>query len=299
MLKRALTTIAFTSLFFAPLFVPAAYADDTPTPEVVAIEAQIESEDYKSAIKSIIAAQKSGQDNYAMRARLVEAYGGRLDQVSMIKQMGLAKKIKVAMESALELGPNEPDAIENLMQFHLQAPSAVGGDKDEAAKLLERLKAISPVRAYIGQAMAARAEDKFDDAELHLKKALEIDPKNENALITVGVMKFLQKDYAGAIKEFENCIATVPDKVKTVAICEYQTGKMAQIGNIQSEKGIAAFGRYFASNDDNTSRVAYGHYRLGKLYEKTGDIEAAKAQYEMSIEKDNVKDAQKALKALQ
>ncbi|MFZ9347158.1 MAG: tetratricopeptide repeat protein [Arenimonas sp.] len=63
---------------------------------------------------------------------LGNAYGNRIGEVGMISKMGMAPKLRDAFEKTVALDPNNLEARSALVQFYLQAPSAIGGGKDKA-----------------------------------------------------------------------------------------------------------------------------------------------------------------------
>jgi tetratricopeptide (TPR) repeat protein len=65
---------------------------------------------------------------------------------------GLARKCKAAFARAVELAPDSLPYLEALAQFLSQAPGIVGGDRDSAQKLAERVRRGDEVRGTFLQA---------------------------------------------------------------------------------------------------------------------------------------------------
>ena len=237
-----------------------AYADENTSEAYERAHTLVKSEEYKSAAKIITKAQKQGEDTIEMSLLLTEAYAGRIDQVGQLKKMGLAKKIKISMEHSLKLDPENLDAMDGLVQFHQQAPGIVGGDKKIARSLIEKIAKKDTLRGHI-----MRAE-----------------------------MASIDKNYPLALTNFEACIRIKPEELK----CQYQIGKMAQLGDFEHEKGKAAFLGVIKTGHENKSYIAHAHYRLGHLYKQTGDKDSARKQYELAVTVDDLKDAKKALEEL-
>ncbi len=70
---------------------------------------------------------------------LGKAYGRMAEQASWGRAIELAKKSRVALESAVDLDPSNAPALEDLIRYYRQAPGFLGGDDAKAARLEQRL----------------------------------------------------------------------------------------------------------------------------------------------------------------
>ena len=131
------------------------------SPTIAKARGLISKQNYKSAIKLLSKAQKEGEDTVSVGLMLSEAYGGRIDQVGMLKKMGLAKKLRKNMEHSLELSPDNLDALQALVEFHMQAPPIVGGDKKKAHTYADKITEKAPLRGHLLRAQIASAEKIF------------------------------------------------------------------------------------------------------------------------------------------
>ncbi len=237
-----------------------AHADANKSEAYEKAHTLVKSEEYKSAAKIITKAQKQGEDTIEMSLLLTEAYAGRIDQVGQLKKMGLAKKIKISMEHSLELDPENLDAMEGLVQFHMRAPGIVGGDKKIARNLIEKIAKKDVLRGHILR----------------------------------GKMAFIEKEYPLAMTHYEACVRVKPEELN----CQYQIGKMAQLGNFEHEKGKAAFLSFIKTGHENKTYIAHANYQLGLLYQQTADMDAARKHLELAVKIDGLKEAKKTLEGL-
>ena len=289
--KARMVLAALLGLFM--LLGTAAHAADESA-AFISARTLMEKQEFKPAIKIIEKAQGNGEDNIDMSLLMSEALAGRVDQVGTLKQLGVAKKIKKSMEHSLTLAPNNLDALEGLVQFHLQAPGIAGGDKKQAALLVEKIMALDALRGHrLGATIAGNAED-FGTAREHLNKAMALAPDDADVYIGLGSIDLLEKKYDQAIANYEKCLERAPDNIT----CKYQMAKACQIGNVQLEKGKAAFTTIIGSGQDDKNYLAYSHFRLGEIYKQEGDNAAAKKQYELAVQANDIKPAKEALKAL-
>jgi tetratricopeptide (TPR) repeat protein len=103
-------------------------------------------------------------------------YGEKADRAGPLSAAGLAKKIRISFERAVELDPGSWDARADLAEFYVEAPGIVGGGRDKAEA---QAKAIAPqypaVAHWIGARIAAKRRDAAS-AEREYRAAIAADP---------------------------------------------------------------------------------------------------------------------------
>jgi tetratricopeptide (TPR) repeat protein len=123
--------------------------------------------------------------NSDFHLELGQIYGKMAAQASLFSAGVLALKFRRQVEIALELDPQNLDALDALMQFKFQAPAAMGGSKDEAQTLAEKIALLNPSEGYLARAELAEMGKNPTQAEAYLLKAVQADPKNYDALTTL------------------------------------------------------------------------------------------------------------------
>ena len=79
--------------------------------------------------------------NCARCAHLLgKSYGHMAEQASWTEAISLAKKTRLALEQAVELAPDDPDALRDLIRYYRAAPGFLGGSKEKARQLEQRLQ---------------------------------------------------------------------------------------------------------------------------------------------------------------
>ncbi len=96
------------------------------------------------AEKAVLLADGSAEAH----TQLTNALGTRLmsTKAGTFEKISLARRFKKEAERALQLNPNEPDALEDLSQYLWNAPGFVGGDKSHAQQLADQLFQVDPAR---------------------------------------------------------------------------------------------------------------------------------------------------------
>jgi tetratricopeptide (TPR) repeat protein len=275
--------------------------------------------------------------NAEFQAALADAVGSKLSAVSlgMFERMSLARRFKREAELALQLDPDNIDANEDLMEFHLDAPGLVGGDKKKAAELADRMVHINPVRGYLMKVELATHEKRTIEVESLLQQAISADPKNYfartqaanfylskgdagltqaeaqakqaiqldigraggyTALATVYAQQSRWKDLDSALDASQR---EVPDDLTPF----YQAAKSILTGNQGSELSRAEkYMRNYLTQppEGNEPSLAAAHWRLGLILEKEGHKDQAKQELQEALRLEpGFEPAKKDLKRMQ
>lgn len=83
---------------------------------------------------------------------LGRAYGIAAQRASVVRQFGLAAKARQEFERAVELDPANPDALEDLIEFQVQAPAFLGGSLSKAKAHAAELERRDPLRGRLARA---------------------------------------------------------------------------------------------------------------------------------------------------
>ena len=113
---------------------------------------------------------------------LGQILGEMAARASMFSAGSLAVKFRKEVEIAIELNPTNLDALDSMMQFKFQAPGLMGGSKDEARALAEKITTLNASEGYMAHAELAELEKNPAQEEAYFLKAVEANPKNYGAL---------------------------------------------------------------------------------------------------------------------
>ena len=129
-------------ILFLTLFVSAAFSETEIETSFEQGTALYEKEDYYSAkdiFEKLVALEPKNSNFHHW---LGKCYGRIAETVSWIKAMSMAKKTRKAFEKAVALDEKNIDALEDLMQYYLEAPGFLGGSKKKANEIEKRLNQI-------------------------------------------------------------------------------------------------------------------------------------------------------------
>jgi tetratricopeptide (TPR) repeat protein len=146
---------------------------------------------------------------------LAEICGDNARKANVFSQYGLARRFKKEAETAIALDPNQIDARMDLIQFHLEAPGIVGGDKTKTRILADEISKIDPARGYLALAAISSFEKQNDQLEDLYKKAVEANPKYFQAQMALAGFygSDSQKKYDLAEKHVREAVKLDPDRV--------------------------------------------------------------------------------------
>jgi tetratricopeptide (TPR) repeat protein len=116
-----------------------------------------------------VALDSDSSDNHLWYGR---ALGEKADRASFIKAYGLAKRVKSEFETAVSLDPRNAEALSDLGDYYTEAPGIVGGGKDKAAAVADRLDSVDRARAEELRGRIAASNKDFAAAEQHFREAI-------------------------------------------------------------------------------------------------------------------------------
>ena len=224
--------------------------------------------------------QESAPDN-ASAAFWVGSTAGQLAMRSgMFKAMGFAKTSRKGFEKAVELKPNDIRAQFSLMQFYLMAPGMMGGDKDEAKLIAQRIAQQSKADGLraLGQILAT--EKDVDGWLRENLAALQLAPAHPDVLGSVASYYMGKSDFATAKSVIDAAKAVDPDHV----VVRYQYVKWAAMSGEELEPALATIDQMLKMpRYPDRFSLSGAHLRRGQILAKLGRKELAIAAYEACL----------------
>ena len=240
----------------------------------------LEKNEHADAIKWMEKAVDKETDNAEYHYWLSESYFRRIGEVGMLKKGGLAKKGKRAAERAVEIDPSHKNARTSLVYFYVEAPSIAGGSVEKAYKQAELLKDHHPCRGQMMTAMVHEREEAFGAADAEYQAVVENCKDEENALYRAGLYFQGREQYNKAFDAFNLVTEHDPEAINAF----YQVGRTAVLAEERLEEGEEAFKHVLKlAEDDDLSTRASAWWRLGMLYELSGDTNKATEAYKQSL----------------
>lgn len=252
--------------------------------------------DYDSSVFYGERAVKLAPDSSYYHLWYGRALGMKLSQGGGLSGLFKAKKIKGEFQKAVELDPTNYEAKVNLMQYYLQAPGIVGGNKDEALRLAEAIKEIKPALGHFAKALCYQVREEYDRADWEFRAATAYDSTNTDFAFAYFYFLLDREDFPRAEAILEEIEQTDPDDPNIL----YQRGKLCLFSGKELERGQDCFRRYLEREPvPNSPSEAAAHWRMGMIYEKMGKPDSARVEYRRCLQLEpDYKEAKKALKKL-
>jgi len=278
---------------------------------------------WDEAISEADKAVSLDRKNAEFQAALADALGSKLSSahLSMFAQLSLARRFKREAEFALELDPTNVEANEDLMEYHLDAPALVGGDKKKAAELAERMVQVNPVRGYLMKIEFATHEKKREELESLFQRAIRAGPTNYYVRVEAANY-YLEKGgafLAQAEEQAREAIEINPSRIGAyiaLAMLYVEQGRWKDLDSVlaRSERAVsddltpfyqAAKGIYTGNRTEQLTRAekylrlylsqpregdepseANAHWRLGLILEKEGQKAMAREELRQAVSLD-------------
>jgi Flp pilus assembly protein TadD len=145
--------------------------------------------DFKAASKVLEKAVATEPENSHYWNWLGKAYGRRAETSSFLRAPFHASRCRKAFEKAVELDPKNLEAIVDLFSYYLEAPGFVGGGAKKAEAMAEKIGQLHEAEHQWALAELATKRKDYRAAEMHIRKAMELEPKRLGRIIDVA--KFL------------------------------------------------------------------------------------------------------------
>ena len=252
--------------------------------------------DYDSSVFYGERAVKLAPDSSYYHLWYGRALGMKLSQGSGLGGLFKAKKVKGEFQRAVELDPTNYEAKFNLMQYLLQAPGIVGGNRDEALRLAEAIKETKPALGHLAKALCHQVREEYAKADWEFRAATAYDSSNTEYAFSYFYFLLDCEDFPRAEAVLGEIEETDPEDSNIL----YQRGKLCLFSGKDLEKGRDCFREYLEREHlPNSPSWAAAHWRMGMIYEKMGKPDSARVEYQRCLELEpDYKEAEKALKKL-
>jgi len=234
----------------------------------------------KKAIAIAKDAVELAPDNARTHYWLGNAYGHRIGQVGMISKLAIAPKLRGAFERAVALDPDLVDARNSLVDFYLQAPSAMGGGIDKARSQVAQIAARDPAMGHAANARVLIADDKLDEALAELEAAHAAKPEEARYRLNLGLAYQQAKQWERAFAVFQHWVEEDQDATSAW----YQLGRTSALSGLQVDVGIAALQRYLSLPiAPGTPEAQHAWYRLGQVLALAGRKDEARGAFRKAL----------------
>jgi Flp pilus assembly protein TadD len=172
--------------------------------------------EFKNATEVLDKAALADPRSSKIQHWLGKAYGRRAETSSFLTAPRFASRCRHHFEKAVELDPNNVEAMNDLLEYYLEAPGILGGGLDKAQVLAEKIGGKDAAEKHYALARLAEKRKEFNTAEQHLRRASELAPQQVGRVIDLA--RFLAKQ--GKVSEsdaaFQRAAKLAPNHPKVL-----------------------------------------------------------------------------------
>ena len=273
--------------------------------------------DLDGALNSAQQAVALDDRNSEYHFQLAQAYGEMASRASLFTAAILARKFKSELDASLARDPKNLGALDALMQYSFQAPFLMGGDKEKARAISEKLVQLSPVRGYLAQAELAQEAKDPAKVEAYLLKAVQADPKDYAALTELAAFytqpshrntELAEKHAREAVQldpaqakgysilamalalkrrwsELEEVLSTSEKTIPDDLAPYFEAANVLLQSGVELKRGEGFLRKYLAQEPEGEEPdAAHAHRLLGLILEKQGQTAAAVSELKTAVQ---------------
>ena len=184
--------------------------------------------DYKratDALEKAVAAEPANSDYVLWLGR---AYGRRAETSNFLSAFGHASKARQLFERSVQLNPRNIEALNDLLEYYMEAPGFMGGGYDKAKDTVAKISRVDPAEGHWAQSTLDEKRKEYGHAEEQLRRALELAPQKMARFMDLG--RFLSRlgRYEEADQNFARAEQIAPDSPKLMYVradCYVKSGR--------------------------------------------------------------------------
>ena len=162
-------------------------------------------------LEKAVAGNPNSSDYYLWLAR---AYGRRAETSNPFSAVGHASKARQYFERAVQLNPRNLEALNDLLEYYLEAPGFMGGGLDKAQATVTRIAQVDPSEGHWAQSTLDEKRKEYGSAEEQLRRAVELAPHQAGRFMDLAKFLYKQGRYQEADQTFAHAEQLAPNDVK-------------------------------------------------------------------------------------
>jgi tetratricopeptide (TPR) repeat protein len=231
------------------------------------------------AIHECESAVSHAPDNSENHMWLGRAYGFKASHANPFAALSLAGKVHSEFERAVQLDPDNVQAMSDLGEYYVAAPALVGGGLDKAQALAARMQPKFPAQSHRLLALIAEKKKEIPTAEAEFVNAVAAG-KTPDAYIDLGHFYKRQNQFDKMLQNLQSGVAA--DRKKGPPLVD--AASILTSANNSPQLAISLLRTYLASPAKSDSAPAFKvHLELGDLLALGGDSVGAHNEYLAAI----------------
>ncbi len=209
---------------------------------------------------------------------LGRVYGEKASRVSFLSAAGIAKKVRMSFERAVELDPKNWEARSDLADFYIEAPGVVGGGKDKARAQADALMAFNASIGHWVLARIAAKEKNAAVAEREYHAYIDASHSEGRAWFELALFLF----HSNRLDEMEQALHTM-ESSPVGRSDSLMDGAGLLLRSGRNYPFAVRLCRRYLETPVEEGPAFKAHDYLGQLLEKQGDRHAAAEEFRAAL----------------
>lgn len=235
-------------------------------------------EEWDRGIAACEHAKKLDPANSLYELWLGRVYGEKAARAGFVSAAGLAKKVRISFERAVELDPKNSAARADLAEFYVEAPAIVGGGKEKARAQADALLPLNPAMSHWVLARIASKEKDAARAEREYRSAIDASHSGARAWFEFALFLFR----ANRLDEMEKALHTLESSPLDRADALLDGASLLHRTGRDNAMTVRLLKRYLDSPVEEGPAFK-AHDLLGQVLEKQGDRKAAAEEFRAAL----------------
>jgi len=220
--------------------------------------------------------ERPGDSEY--RRWLGHAYGGAAEEK---RSFSMAREVRAGFEEAVRLDPSNIAARRDLMEFYVEAPWIVGGDKRKALEQVGAIAGIDAVAGHLARAAFSIRANRLDAANAEYQQVLKAQPDRIEPYLEVADFYESRNDAGRFASVIEQSARVAPSDVRLT----YYRGVAFVLanGNLTEAERVLRVYLATAPRRSDWPSHADAHTWLGRVHERRGELSAALDEYQSAL----------------
>ena len=211
---------------------------------------------------------------------LGRAYGEKAENSPFWTAWGMAKRVRIEFEKAVAINADNVDAMSDLAEFYIEAPSILGGGKDKAEKQAQVIGQHDQAAAHWIRGRLAEKDQDLAAAEKEYMAAVEVSDNQAGAWLDLASFYRRTEQKTKMENAVKQAVSAQKKKTETLydaALVLYRGGRNFALATVLL--------RNYLKDPENEEAPAFkAHYLLGSILEKQGDKAGAAVEYQAALD---------------
>ena len=240
---------------------------------------RLELQQYSQAVSECQQAVNLNNQNSDNFMWLGRALGQLASHASFLSAYGDAKKSLAAMQTAVQLNPQNGPALSDLGDYYARAPSIAGGGTSKAQQIASQLDKVDAGRAAQLRGDIAWAAKDYTTAENQYKLAATMGSQTADRWTVLADLYRDRQRWTDLDAAINNCISAAA-REKQPGIALYDGAGVLIAASRNPQLAATMLENYLAGASKSEDGPAFiAHARLGLLKQKLGDAAGAQQEF--------------------